>query len=49
MMAVQLDPAFVAILACPQCGAEVAQELRSGSPVGTRSVAGVIRLKTEFR
>ena len=26
MMAVQLDPAFVAILACPQCGAAVAQE-----------------------
>ena len=25
MMAVQLDPAFVAILACPQCGAAVAQ------------------------
>ena len=26
MTTVQLDPAFVAILACPQCGAAVAQE-----------------------
>ena len=26
MTAAQLDPTFVAILACPQCGAEVAQD-----------------------
>ena len=26
MTAAQLDPAFVALLACPHCGAEVAQD-----------------------
>ena len=47
--AAQLDPAFIAILSCLHCGAEVAQVERVARAVGTRSVAGAIRLKTESR